>query len=124
MKENEMLVEQLRAKILALEAENNELKSEISEIIKLIRQIIGVLGLMDKTGEAIKPELISGEESVFSLLLDSLSDIMGLITKTKMPIIGKKYEAKLEAKFAFVKDIVPIVQKYATNQQKQLNNGR
>lgn len=114
MNEDKQLIQDLKIKILSLEMENKELKGEISEIIKLIRQIIGVLGLMDETGESIKPELISGEESVFSLLLGSLSDIMGLITKTKMPIIGKKYEAKLEAQFAFVKDIVPIVQKYAT----------
>lgn len=118
MNDSEEIILELKAKMLALIQENNEQKAEIAEIIKLIRQIIGVLGLLDETGEAIKPELVSGEESVFTLLLGSLSDIMGLITKTKMPIIGKKYEAKLEEKFAFVKDIVPIVQKYATNQQK------
>lgn len=116
MSEQEKTDAKLQAKILELEKENNELKSEITEIIKLVREIIGVLGFLDENGKSIKPELLSGDKSVFSLLLISLSDIIGLITKSKMAVIGTRYEKKLEEKFSFVKDIVPIVQKYATNQ--------
>jgi hypothetical protein len=116
MNEQEKTIQQLNTKIAELEKINGELQSEISEVIKLVRQIIGVLGLLDANGTSIKPELLSGEDSVFSLLLNSLSDIIGLITKSKLPIIGQRYEKKLEEQFAFVKDIVPIVQKYAIKQ--------
>lgn len=112
----EKTVAQLESKISELQKHNGELQTEIDEVIKLVRQIIGVLGLLDESGKTIKAELLSGDESVFSLLLTSLSDIIGLITKSKMPIIGQRYEKKLEEKFSFVKDIVPIVQKYATTQ--------
>lgn len=112
----ENTIAQLESKISELQKHNGELQTEINEVIKLVRQIIGVLGLLDASGKTIKAELISGEESVFSLLLTSLSDIIGLITKSKMPVIGHRYEKRLEEKFSFVKDIVPIVQKYATNQ--------
>lgn len=105
-------IDQLETELSQLLNENEELKNEIAEIIKLVRQIIGVLGLLDASGKSIKPELLSGQESVFSLLLSSLSDIIGLITKSKMPLIGHRYEKKLEEQFSFVKEIVPIVQKY------------
>ena len=81
-----------------------------------IDQLNQKIAELEKHNGELKAELISGEESVFSLLLTSLSDIIGLITKSKMPIIGKRYEKKLEEQFSFVKDIVPLVQKYATNQ--------
>lgn len=107
-------LEMLQKQLIAAEAENKQLKKEIAEVINLVRRIIGVLGLLDEKTNAIKPELLSGEESPLGLLMEALSGIVALITKSKMPVIGKKYEKELEEKFAFVKDIVPIVEKYAT----------
>ena len=108
-------IDLLNVKIKALEADNSELNAEIAEVIKLVREIIGVLGLLDVSGTTIKPELLSGDESVFSLLFVSLGDIMGLITKSNMPILGKKYTAKLADKFRFVEGIIPLIQKYSNN---------
>jgi hypothetical protein len=117
MEDNSRLIKLLQDKVLRLEKENTELKAEAQEIIKVVMQIVGVLGLLDESGTKVKAELLNGEEGVFSLLLSSLSDIIGLITKSKMPMIGARYEKQLEQKFAFVKEILPLIQKYSTEQK-------
>jgi len=114
MIKSELSHKQLIELLEIAESENKLLAQETAEVVSLIRKICGILGFMDTKTNSIKPELLSGETNVFGLLLESLSGIIGLITKSKMPVIGKKYEKQLDEQFSFVKDIVPLVEKYAT----------
>lgn len=99
--------ENTRLKVQLLEKEQ-----DIAALINITRGILGILGLIDERTGKVKEEYLSGEENVLEPILASIPEIMGLLTQVKLPIIGKRAEEKLEKKFAFVKQIVPIIEKY------------
>jgi len=83
--------------------QNKEFKQDRDELIIMVKNIIKVLGLTNANGD-IKPEIISGETSPLKIILKKLSGIVLDIT------LNPK---KIEAEFEFVKNIIPLLAKYA-----------
>lgn len=98
-----------------------EAKEERKILYDIALSIMVLLGYADAKTRKPIPEIINGEESWMPGMLKSLADVMGLLTKTKFAITDnqkKKYEAELAEKFAFVKNLMPLMQKYGNEQQQ------
>lgn len=101
------LTPQQQEQIKQLIEQNRQYKTDIKELIEVVRNIVLVLGLLDEQTGMIKAEYLSGEENPIKAILKSIS---GLVTD--MMIRPKK----VEEKFAFVQTILPILERYATKQ--------
>ena len=106
-KGEEMLdrIEQLTAKL-------NEKDSDLEEMKKVIISVLDLLGLLDETKTTIRAEIQSGEESYFKYILKALNSTIMLITKAQF---SKGAQAELEQKFSFIKNLLPVINKYAQN---------
>lgn len=105
----------------SLLAQLEEAKQERKILYDIALSIMVLLGYADAKTRKPIPEIISGEESWMPGMLKSLADVMGLLTKTKFAITDnqkKKYEAELAEKFAFVKNLMPLMQKYGNENQQ------
>jgi hypothetical protein len=94
-----------------------EAKEERKTLLKIGYCIMGLFGFLDENG---KPDqkIISGEESWIPGLLKSLGDVMVMLTAAKMGTenMKKRNIEKLKEKFGFVKDFLPLMQKYGAEQ--------
>lgn len=93
----------------------HENQKDIHACMNVIKGVLNVFGLLDEKGN-LKPEM-SDSSKVIPPMLKSLGDVVGLMAKSQMPILGKKAEADLAAKFHFFSEIKPLVEKYAQNNQ-------
>lgn len=91
-------------------AQNKQFKADKEELIIMVKNIVRVLGLSDDQGN-IKEEIISGEVSPMKTILKKLSSIvLDLAVNPK----------KIEADFLFVKNVIPILARYAEEKQSKL----
>lgn len=97
-------------RLLALLQEN---KADIHELKNVVVSILRLLGIWDDKTNSIKESIKTGEEGYFGNILKGLGDVISLLTRAQVPIIGKKAEAELMQKFAFLKTLVPIIEKHA-----------
>lgn len=94
-----------------------ENKADILEFKSCVLSILSLMGLLDEKTETLKESIKTGEEGYFGPILKSLSEVISLLGQAQIPIIGKKAEAKLVQKFAFIKNILPIVEKHANTRK-------
>jgi hypothetical protein len=92
--------------------QNAEYKKDVVELKECIISVLRLMGLLDETTKTLKAEIKSGEESYFSPILKSLSDVVKLLTLSQLPIVGKKHEEQLVQKFSFIKQILPLIEKH------------
>lgn len=95
--------------------ELKEYKHDTEELKKCILSVLGLLGILDEETQSIKAKIKTGEEGYTKHILGALGDVMTLLTQSNMPIIGKKYEAKLAEKFSFIKTVLPLIDKHSKN---------
>jgi hypothetical protein len=91
-------------------AQNKQFKADKEELIEMVKNIVKVLGLADENGN-IKQEIVSGEISPMKTILKKLSGIM-------LDLVGN--QKKLEKDFEFVKNVIPILGRYAEEKQSKL----
>lgn len=92
--------------------QNSEYKKDVVKLRECIISVLRLMGLFDETTKTLKAEIKSGEESYFSPILKSLSDVVKLLTLSQLPIVGKKHEEQLVKKFSFIKQILPLIEKH------------
>jgi len=87
-------------------------KAEIEELKTCVISILRVLGLLDEQTQTIKAEIKSGEESYFPHILKALMKVVKLLAQAQVPVIGKSAEKELVETFAFIKTILPLIEKH------------
>lgn len=99
----------------AKDLELTEANKERQILIKIAYSIMDLFGFIDNETGKMKPEIISGEESFIPGMLKSLGDVTTLLMSAKTPFksMREKAEQKLAEKFSFVKDLIPLLQKYS-----------
>ena len=109
-----ILKEQLNSLLNQLDDANSERKVLKSSVM----QIMDFIGLIDRKTSKLKEEIASGEESFIPSMLKALGDVMGLLTKSSMPKIlgGEKAKQELADKFAFIQELLPIINKYGNDE--------
>lgn len=78
-------------------------------------KIMSLMGLINPETGTMKEEIASGEESFIPGMLKSLSDVVALLTKSNLPAFmggGDKAKDALAEKFGFIKELLPIINKY------------
>jgi hypothetical protein len=108
------LIQISESKLRILLARNEEAEHEIKILKGSAISIMDLMGLIDKDTQTVKPEIASGEESFIPGMLKSLTEVVSLLTMAQMPkkLGGAKAEEKLAVKFAFVKELVPVINKH------------
>jgi hypothetical protein len=103
-------IEVPKAQLENLLAQNKQYKADKEELIEMVKNIVKVLGLSDEDGN-IKEEITSGEVSPMKTILKKLSSIvLDLAVNPK----------KIEKEFEFVKNVIPILARYAVEKQSTL----
>jgi hypothetical protein len=87
-----------------------EYQGDITELKSAVTNILKLFGLLDETTGTIKTEIQNGEESYFKHILKALNKTVGLLM---MAQVSKKSQAELEIQFAFIKTLIPIINKHA-----------
>lgn len=93
------------AKLESLLNQIEDLKESEQKVVQLVKNIVISLGIATADG-AIKPEIVNGEVNVIKLISKEMGKMM-LDTFTES---GKQ---RLDARFGYIKDIIPILEKYA-----------
>lgn len=91
-------------------AENQTQKLEIDALKDVVVDVIKLLGLYDEKTKSIKAEVREGKGFIMPII-KSLKDVGFLLAQSKMGFPGA--EKELLEKFAFIKNILPLVDKYA-----------
>lgn len=104
-----------RTQLESLLKQNEEYKHEVKELLLVAYGICNVLGLMDGNGQ-IKQSYLRNEESPMPAVLKAILSTASLMGQANVPILGKKAEAEIAQKFAFIKHLTPIIEKYQTKQ--------
>lgn len=102
----------------AMVKQGEETRIETEILYNTCISIMALLGLVDSDGR-VKSEVLSGEESWLPCVLKGAKDIVSLLLQMKIPGIGKKAEAELIEKFKFLKEVMPLVEKYGKQNQTQ-----
>ena len=102
-------LEKLLSDNLGLKSTNAELSGEIATLKEVVLSIIGLFGLLDEKTGTIKASIQSGEESYFKHILKALNKIIMMVT---MAQISKSSEKELADTFAFIKKVIPLINKY------------
>lgn len=105
-------IETLLNKNQVLKEQAAEYNADILALRDCVNDILRLMGLFDEETQSIKEDIKTGEESFIGPVLKSLGDVTVLLTQSKMPVFGKKYEEKLVQKFSFIKRVLPLVEKY------------
>ena len=85
-------------------------KNDINELHNCISSVLDVMGIYDPETKDIKKAIKTGEESYFKYILRALKDTVVLLTQSKMGL--KSSEKELLQKFAFIKNIIPLIEKH------------
>lgn len=91
--------------------QNEEYKQEVKELLLVAYGICNVLGLTDENGK-IKQSYLNNEESPMPSVLKAILSTASLMGQANVPILGRKAEAEIAQKFAFIKHLTPIIEKY------------
>ena len=103
--EERLMFENLVKEKLVAEAERKAL-------FGLALNICDVLGVLDEN-KKIRAGIVNGEDNVLKYVLGSLTGLMSDFATAQIPGVGRKAKERIEQRFAFLKEIVPIIQKYA-----------
>lgn len=114
MAETEEMVSIPKQQLEALLQKNEDLEKDIVLFRSCVMKFCGVLGIADKDGKNIKPEIKTGSESVIGSIMKSAGDILLLFGQTTMPGLKKRAEQKIKDKFSFFEEALPIIDKYGT----------
>jgi hypothetical protein len=99
------LIQVPEEKLASLLQQIEELKKSEAEVVSLVKNICKAIGIAGEDG-TIKPEIARGETNVIKLI----AKVMGGYALDTFTPSGKK---RLDEKFAFVVNIIPILEKYA-----------
>lgn len=108
--EGQKLIIAPEEKAAAMLAENSAYREDIKELKEVIYNILDLLGILDKTTGTIKESIKTGEEGYFKHIAKALTGTALLLGKAQ---ISKAAAAELEQSFAFIKNFIPIAEKYA-----------
>lgn len=103
MSDKQILVSEAKLESLLTQIEG--LKESEQKVVQLVKNIVISLGIATSDGN-IKPEIVNGEVNVIKLISKEMGKMM-LDTLTEN---GKK---RLDERFGYIKDIIPILEKYA-----------
>lgn len=106
--------------LAAKDAELEQCYHEQKVLFEIAITIMKLFGMVEKGQKKIKPEILSGEESFVPGMLSSLADVSGLLIKVKLSVTEnqkKKNETALAEHFSFLKDLIPLVQKYGEREE-------
>lgn len=105
-------IEISEAKLRMLMEQLKEKNADIDTLVNVIASLCRVLGLVDEKTGKVKPEYLTGQENIFTGVAKGIGDVLVLMTQSKVPVIGKQAEKKLNERFAFMADIAPLIIKY------------
>lgn len=91
--------------------QNANYKTDIEELRQCTLSILRLMGLLDEEKQTLKEEIKSGSQNYFKPILKSLIKVVGLLTEAKMGF--KNAEEELLEKFAFIKKILPLIEKHS-----------
>jgi hypothetical protein len=94
-------------KLEAFKTENTEYKEEITVLRKSIFKILALLGLVNTETNSLKEDI---DTHYVKYILKALTSVIGLLSTSKF---SKSAERELLEKFAFIKELMPIIKKYA-----------
>lgn len=92
--------------------QNEDLKKDVVLFRSCVMKFCAVLGIATPDGLNIKPEIVSGNESVIGSIMKSAGDILLLFGQTSMPGLKGRAEKKIKEKFSFFEDALPLIDKY------------
>jgi len=76
-------------------------------------ELLSLLGITNEEKTKIRPEIISGDEGIFKGLMKKGGELFFLFSQTSLPgSLGRKAEAQVKEKFAFVEKVLPVLNKY------------
>lgn len=85
-------------------------KKDLLELKNCVVSVLRLMGLLDEKTGTIKESVRSGNESYFKHIIKALKDVVMLMTMARF---NKASETELMEKFAFIKTVLPLVDKYA-----------
>jgi hypothetical protein len=109
---------QLEALVMHAEAADKkiaETEAEKQALIGCCMGIMNLLGLVDENSGKVKTEVLKGDENWLPYVLKGASDVMGALFSLKTAFTDKqkaKAEANLQKKFGFLKEVMPLIDKY------------
>jgi len=112
-KQGENLFNKLDWYIKTLKEREQELvisKKETEELIHVVKCVLVLLGLMDQQTGTIKEAIRTGEESYMKHIMKSLKNVLVLLGKAQF---SKGSEKELVEMFSFIKNVIPMIDKYA-----------
>ena len=100
--------------------QNKVYKLEVEKLKNMTMSILKLLNLNNEKTGTIKQSIQSGEEGYFKHILKGLNKVVGLLVQAQF---SKSAQKELEETFAFIKNIIPIANKYAnTSKSKPVEN--
>lgn len=102
--------EEMLDRIESLSKALAEKESDLAEMKKVIISVLDLLGILNDEKTTIRAEIQSGDESYFKYILKALNSTIMLMTKAQF---SKGAEKELAEKFAFIKNLIPVINKYA-----------
>jgi hypothetical protein len=90
--------------------ERKEYKAEIKELKNMVMSILSLLNLLDPDTGKIRQTVQNGDEGYLKYILKGLNKIVSLLVQAQF---SKAAQKSLEETFAFIKNIIPIANKYA-----------
>lgn len=111
MAENEEIVQVKKAELEMLIQQKNEQDKEIAILKNSIIKLMEILGIAENG--VMNKKILTGEEPFMGPLLGSLGHITRLMVQSEMPIVGKRAAKEIEEKFHFIKELLPVIEKYS-----------
>lgn len=90
-------------------------KKDIAELHTCIVAVLDLMGLYDHQTHDIKEGIKTGKDSYFKYILRALGDVVSLLTQAKLGFKGAEQE--ILEKFAFIKNILPLIEKHGRKQR-------
>jgi hypothetical protein len=98
-------IEVSKVKLESLLNQIEELKASEAAVVSLVKNIVISLGIANANG-TIKPEIQSGEKNVIKIISKEMGKMM-------LDTITEAGKERLDKRFGYIKDIIPILNKYA-----------
>lgn len=102
--------DEMMDRIESLTQQLSEKEADLAEMKSVIISVLDLLGILNEEKTTIRAEIQSGEESYFKYILKALNSTIMLITKAQFSSGAQKEMAE---KFAFIKNLIPIINKYS-----------